>query len=60
MKSHNELSSPKARPVLRALVAIAALALAGAAGYVLRDHVPAAQAPAAQRPRPNGVPHRRA
>ena len=46
MKSHDESSSPKGRPVLRALGAIAALALAGAAGYALRGHLPAADAPA--------------
>ena len=47
MKSHDESSSPKARPVLRVLVAVAALALAGAAGYALRGHLPAAEAPVA-------------
>lgn len=47
MKSHDESSSPKGRPVLRALAVIAALALAGAAGYALRGHLPAADAPVA-------------
>lgn len=39
--------APTTRPVLRALVAITALALAGGAGYLLRGQAPTTEAPAA-------------
>ena len=44
MKSPDLPTGSKARPALRVLVALAALALAGAAGFALRGRVPAADA----------------
>lgn len=42
MKSPDLSTGPKARPALRLLLALAALALAGAAGFALRGRLPAA------------------
>lgn len=51
MKSPDLPSGPKARPALRLLLALAALALAGAAGFALRGRLPAADtAPDASAP----------